>query len=257
MFFNKEKIKNFNELQFNFLIVKINNHTLEITLNRPKKKNALNSEMLNELALCTDYANFNDSIRAVTYNSNCDIFCSGLDLIDFKKNPNNIALADIFNKLHKPKLVILEGDVHAGGVLIVACANYVISKHNVKLSLPEVNRGLFPLQVMDSLFRIMPKKSVIDWCIRGKKMTAEECEKLNLIDEVSDNDLENLCQLWINDIISVSPNAIKNGLRIFEESYIDKDNIKKLNKELKKLRKSDDFKEGVSAFKEKRKPRWK
>jgi len=38
MFFNKEKIKNFNELQFNFLIVKINNHTLENTLNRPKRK---------------------------------------------------------------------------------------------------------------------------------------------------------------------------------------------------------------------------
>ena len=257
MFFNKEKIKNFNEIQFNFLIVKINNHTLEITLNRPEKKNALNSDMLNELALCTDYANYNDSIRAIIYNSSSDIFCSGLDLIDFKESSNNIALADIFNKLHKPKLVILEGDVHAGGVLIVACANYVISKNHVKLSLPEVNRGLFPLQVMDSLFRIMPKKYVIDWCIRGKKMTAKECKKLNLIDEVSNSDLENLCQLWINDIISVSPNAIKNGLRIFEESYIDKDNIKKLNKELKKLKKSDDFNEGVSAFKEKRKPKWK
>jgi enoyl-CoA hydratase/carnithine racemase len=88
-------------------------------------------------------------------------------------------------------------------------------------------------------------------------MTAEECKNLNLIDEVSDNDLENLCQLWINDIISVSPNAIRNGLRIFEESYVDEDNIKKLNKELKKLRTSDDFKEGISAFKEKRKPKWK
>ena len=107
MFFNKEKIKNFNELQFNFLIVKINNQVLEITLNRPEKKNALNSDMLNELALCTDYANYNDSIRAIIYNSSSDIFCSGLDLIDFKENSNNIALADIFNKLHKPKLCLL------------------------------------------------------------------------------------------------------------------------------------------------------
>ena len=178
MFFKKEEIKSFNSKKFNFLIAKICDHHLEITLNRTEKKNALNSEMINELALCTDYANQEDSIRAVIYKSNGNVFCSGLDLIDFKKNPSSIQIADIFNKLHKPKLVLLEGDVHAGGVLIVACANHVISKNDVKLSLPEVKRGLYPFQVMDSLFRSMPKKSVINWCISGKEMTAEECKKL-------------------------------------------------------------------------------
>ena len=113
MFFTKEEIKSFNTKEFNFLIVKICDHHLEITLNRPEKKNALNTEMINELALCTDYANHEDSIRAVIYKSNDDVFCSGLDLIDFKENSSSIHIADIFNKLHKPKLVLLEGDVHA------------------------------------------------------------------------------------------------------------------------------------------------
>ena len=256
MFFSKEKIEKFNTIKFNFLRVKKFDNHLEITLNRPEKKNALSFEMINELALCTDYANLHDSVRAVVYKSSGEIFCSGLDLIDFKDKENSIQLADIFNKLHKPKLVILEGDVYAGGILIVACANYVISKNNVKLSLPEVKRGLYPFQVMDSLFRSMPKKSVIDWCIRGKEMTAEDCKKLNLINEI-DDDLIKLSNKWLDDIIMMSPNAIKNGLRVFEESYIDDDKIKILNKELKELKKSNDFLEGVNAFKEKRKPRWK
>ena len=256
MFFSKEKIEKFDTIKFNFLRVKKFDNHLEITLNRPEKKNALSFEMINELALCTDYANLHDSVRAVVYKSNGEIFCSGLDLIDFKDKENSIQLADIFNKLHKPKLVILEGDVYAGGILIVACANYVISKNNVKLSLPEVKRGLYPFQVMDSLFRSMPKKSVIDWCIRGKEMTAEDCKKLNLINEI-DDDLIKLSNKWLDDIIMMSPNAIKNGLRVFEESYIDDDKIKILNKELKELKKSTDFLEGVNAFKEKRKPRWK
>ena len=256
MFFNKKKIENFDNIKFNFLIVKKFKFHIEITLNRSEKRNALNIEMINELALCSDYANHNDSVRAVVYKSNSKIFCSGLDLIDFKDKENSIQLADVFNKLHKPKLVILEGDVYAGGILIVACANYVISKNKVKLSLPEVKRGLYPFQVMNSLLRSMPKKSVLDWCIRGKEMTAEDCKKLNLINEI-DDDLIKLSNKWLDDIIMMSPNAIKNGLRVFEESYIDDDKIKILNKELKELKKSNDFLEGVIAFKEKRKPRWK
>ena len=257
MFFTKEEIKSFNTKIFNFLIVKICDHHLEITLNRPEKKNALNSEMINELALCSDYANHEDSIRAVIYKSNGSIFCSGLDLIDFKENSGSIQIADIFNKLYKPKLVLLEGDVYAGGVLIVACCNYIISKNDIKLSLPEAKRGLYPFQVMDSLFRSMPKKSVIDWCINGKEMTAEQCKKLNLIDEVCDNNLMDLCQNWIDQTLSMSPNAIRTGLRVYDELYIDNDKIDKLNKELNELKKSDDFIEGIKAFKEKRKPKWK
>ena len=257
MFFSKEKIEKFDTIRFNFLIVKKFDNHLEVTLNRPQKKNALSFEMINELAICTDYANLHDSVRAVVYKSNGEIFCSGLDLIDFKDKENSIQLADVFNKLYKPKMVILEGDVYAGGVLIVACANYVISKNNVKLSLPEVERGLYPFQVMDSLFRSMSKKSVIDWCINGKEMTAEECKKLNLIDEVCDNNLMDLCQNWIDQTLSMSPNAIRTGLRVYDELYIDNDKIDKLNNELDELKKSDDFTEGIKAFKEKRKPKWK
>ena len=66
-----------------------------------------------------------------------------------------------------------------------------------------------------------------------------------------------LCQNWIDQTLSMSPNAIRTGLRVYDELYIDNDKIDKLNKELNELKKSDDFTEGIKAFKEKRKPKWK
>ena len=242
---------------YKYLIVSENNFILEIILNRPDKKNAINSKMLKELMSCTDYANGNDSVRAVVYKSTGDVFCAGLDLYDFKENNMTNALSDVFNLLHKPKLAVLEGSAYGGGVLLILCCNYVISKSNVKLCLPEVDRGLFPFQVMDALIKVMPAKKALDWCLRGLSVGAKDCLKMNVIDEINDNNLEESVNDWISTIISKSPNAISNGLKSFENIYVNRKIIGKLNDELQKLKESDDFIEGIESLREKRKPRWK
>lgn len=255
MLVKKHLFKNFSSYEFEFIIVNDNGNFLEIILNRPDKKNALNSKMINELALCTDYANSNDKIRAVVYKSNGDTFCSGLDLKELSKS--KIFLADVFNKLHKPKITILNGNVYAGGVLLVSCSNYVICTSKIKMKLPEVKRGLFPFQVMDSLFRIMSEKKVIDWCIRGYELNARECRDLNLVQEIcNEEEFEDKLKSIIEEISLGSPNAIKNALKVFEEIYINDQIIKKLNNALDCLKNSDDVIEGVKAFKEKRIPKW-
>ena len=255
MLVKKHLFKNFSSYEFEFIIVNDNGNFLEIILNRPDKKNALNSKMINELALCTDYANSNDKIRAVVYKSNGDTFCSGLDLKELSKS--KIFLADVFNKLHKPKITILKGNVYAGGVLLVSCSNYVICTSKIKMKLPEVKRGLFPFQVMDSLFRIMSEKKVLDWCIRGYELNASECIDLNLVQEIcNEEEFEDKLKSIIEEISLGSPNAIKNALKVFEEIYVNDQIIKKLNNALDNLKKSDDVIEGVKAFKEKRIPKW-
>jgi enoyl-CoA hydratase/carnithine racemase len=172
---------------YKYLIVRESNFKLEIILNRPDKKNAINSEMLEELMSCTDYANENDSVRAVVYKSTGDVFCAGLDLYDFKENNMTNALSDVFNLLHKPKLAVLEGDAYGGGVLLILCCNYVISKSDVKLCLPEVDRGLFPFQVMDALIKVMPAKKALDWCIGGLSVYANYFLEINFFDEINNN----------------------------------------------------------------------
>ena len=92
-----EEVENLNLVDFlgidegientNYLIkTSRDRYILKIFENRVNKKNALDSKMIEDLALCTDYANFNDSIRAVIYKSIGDTFCSGLDLNDFKES---------------------------------------------------------------------------------------------------------------------------------------------------------------------------
>lgn len=242
---------------FKHLKVKENNFVLEITLNRPEKKNAIGSLMLDELMKCTMYANKNNFIRAVVYRSTGNIFCSGLDLYDFKESNNSNSLLEIFNQLHKPKLAVVEGDAYGGGVLLILCCNYVVSKSNIQLCLPEVDRGLFPFQVLYALIKVMPAKKALDWCLRGSSVSALDCVKMNVIDEINDIDLEENVSNWVQTITKKSPNAIVSGLKSFQNIYVDKKIIGKLNGELHKLKESDDFIEGIKSFREKRKPRWK
>ena len=177
-YFKLEDIKKINTLKFHFIQWNEKNHVLTVFLNRANKKNALHPQMINEIAFVFQYASFNNNIRALLLKANGDVFCSGLDLKavpgDLENNistvpkPNSkILIAEIFNKLYKPKICQLEGDVYAGGLLLVAGCNYVISLDDLKFGLPEVKRGIFPMQVMESLSKIMPARNVIDWCVRG------------------------------------------------------------------------------------------
>ena len=102
----------------------------------------------------------------------------------------------------------------------------------------------------------MPAKKALDWCLRGSSYSALDCVEMNVIDEINDIDLEEKISDWVKTITKKSPNAIVSGLKSFQNIYVDKKIIGKLNDELHKLKESDDFIEGIKSFREKRKPRW-
>ena len=116
-------------------------------------------------------------------------------------DPNKkIILGNLFNNLYKPKLAIVEGNVYAGGCLIVGGCNYVLSLKDNTFSLPEVKRGIFPLQVMQSISSIIGLKKTIDWCIRGYKINAEIAKEWGLVDEICNKEnIENSAKKWIED----------------------------------------------------------
>lgn len=271
MLFNSEQLAGFKNQKFEHLLVDEKNHLLTLTLNRPDKKNALNPVLFRELAYALSWAANNHEIWAVVIAANGDVFCAGADLKSFAGQQQQsvstipipdgeVVLGDIFNGLHKPCIAKVHAPVYAGGFLIVCGCTHVIAVNEATFSLPEVKRGLFPFQVLQSMLQIMPPRTALDFCIRAKTMNAHDAQSIGLVSKVVSKDkLDEEVQALVDEIFQFSPSAIRLGL----EAY---DNLKNipaaeahtyLKQMLSLAIATEDAAEGMNAFIEKRKPFWK
>lgn len=267
-YYSQEKAETFHNQNFAFLEIEEDEKVLTITLNRANKKNALHPQMVNEIAFAMTYAHFNKSIWLVVIQAKGNIFCSGADLkamAGFIEENNStipppnreILLGELFNKIYKPTISKVTGDVYAGGFFFLAGSSIVVAQEDVVFGLPEVKRGLFPFQVMAALLKVMPARKVLDWCIRGYNLPVEEAEKFGLVTEVvSEEKINERVNSIINELKENSPSAIKYGLEAFDQIRPTADEHKYLFNMLMKTIATNDGQEGLRAFKEKRKPNW-
>ena len=268
-YYSKDQTNKIHNENFEFIKFNQQNHLITITLNRPQKRNAIHPQTINELAFLLQYIHYEKKIRVIVLESSGSVFCSGLDLdaIYGKAEAHNssipnskkkILLGQILTEVHKPIISKVEGNVYAGGYIYLACSTYVIASDHLEFSLPEVKRGIFPMQVMGLLMRIMTPRNIIDWCIRGYSLSAKKAKKLGLISKaVPIKKIDEEVKLLYKNIIENSPQAISLGLEAFEKLIDQEKNQKYLAQMLNKVLESDDAKEGINAFKEKRKPNWK
>ena len=113
------------------------------------------------------------------------------------------------------------------------------------------------MQVMASLINIMPKRKVLDWCVRGYSITAKEAHSLGLLSHICSKDkIESVTNKLVEEIKENSPKAISLGLEAYDNLYNINNEHEYLSEMLNKMQQNDDAKEGLSAFKEKRKPNW-
>lgn len=270
MLYSKEQTASIHQEQLAFIQVQETDHVLTITLNRPEKKNALHPVMVNELAYAVHYAQHHDHIWVVVLDAAGDVFCAGGDLKAFAGQVEEVAstipepagdvlLGEIFNKLHKPSIAKVEGHVYAGGFLLLAGCTYVLANNDVKFGLPETKRGLFPFQVMSALMSVMPERKVLDWCIRGYNLEVEQAHQWGLVTQVTieENiaaDLERL----LREITNNSPMAIRMGMEAYDHirQRSTRQEHEYLRSMLMKNLQTQDAREGITAFREKRRPEW-
>lgn len=259
------------DTRFVYLELKHREHLLEIRLNRPEKRNAFDPVLVRELAFAMSYAHHSSAVWAVLLAANGPVFCAGADLKAFagmaQEDPGSgvpaasgeIALGDLFRRLHKPCIARVHGDVHAGGFLLIGGCTHVVAARGTRFSLPEVERGIWPMQVMATLADLMPARQLLDWCMRGLSLTAEEAQQRGVVTQVVEpDDLDATVDTLLGQILSKSPSAIRLGLQAWDElRAIDpQEQHPFLQQMLAKTLQTRDAREGLAAFREKRTPAW-
>lgn len=271
IFFSTQDTQQLHGKNFAYLELSFQNHILTITLNRPEKRNAMTPVMMNEIVFALEHARQNDQVRVVLLQANGPVFCAGADLKAFageaSEKPSDIPtpsqkvrLGDAFKHLYKPCIAKVHADVYAGGFLLIGGCTHVISSAKSNFSLPEINRGIWPFQVMATLSPLIDKRKLLDWCMRGKTIDAVQALDMGIVTEITQADeLDSVCKSLAEELSHKAPLAIRKGLEAYETMLSMNENERHhyLLQMLDQLLKSHDAQEGIKAFAEKRTPVWK
>lgn len=242
---------------------------LWITINRPDKRNALNADVIAGLQRGYRQAHDDPAVRVIVLTGAGDkAFCAGADLqnsgaafsMDYAKP--NVDYADVLRlsqNATKPAIARVNGVCMAGGMGLLCMTDMAIAADNVIFGLPEVKVGVFPMQVMALLQNIAPRRLINEWSITGEPFGAQEAKEAGLLNHVVPAaDLDAKVDWLIKRIVDKSPTAIRRGkyaLRAIASMSFD-EAIAYTESQIALLALTQDAKEGLTAFSEKRKPNW-
>lgn len=241
--------------------------TLE--LSRPERKNALGPVLINELLWALDDARDDPEVRAIVLCGAGKAFCAGADLREMTGKGEESALppkGDLaqlllrFPKLHKPVIAKVQGAALGGGLGLVASCHFAIAGQSAVLGTPEILRGLFPMQIMAVLGRLMPQRQLLEMMLLGLTVDAATAERWGMVTRVvADDELDAEVDELAHALCARSPTAVQAGLAAFE-AQADKpldEAMPYLRGELEALLSKPDAIEGLMAFLQKREPVWK
>ena len=201
-------------------------HVAWLTLNRPKKLNALSEAMISALSAELDALSDDTSVRVVVISGAGKAFSAGHDLKEMMSKPDQGPCEVLFNacaammlKIHnlpQPVIAHVDGVATAAGCQLVAQCDLAIASERSKFATSGINLGLFCATPSVPLSRAIGRKAAAEMLYTGKFITAGEAERLGLLNravgaEVLDAEVENLAL----EIASKSPSAIEFGKRLF------------------------------------------
>ena len=237
-----------------------------VTLNRPERRNALTVELMTELTAAIEKATADASQRVLILRGAGAAFCTGLDLKEAAEMHEAHASAEMVAKtlvaLSQTRLItiaMVHGAAVAGGAGIMSACDFVIAAEGTKIGYPEVRRGLVAGLVMTFLRRQLRERDLRELVLTSELIDAKRAQEIGLVNRVvPPNELENAARNIASAILQGAPSAIANSKRLIEElwsSSVAEDVAVALRHHIK-ARESDEAREGIAAFLEKRPAKW-
>lgn len=244
---------------------------LWLILNRPERQNAVNWDMFPALEKGFRRVMEEPDIRVVVITGAGDkYFCVGGELgFDEERSRRGTApdylthpLVEVFRTVEScpvPVIARVNGHCMAPGLNLLAMCDLAVAADSALIAAPEVKVGLFPMLAMGYLQRLVPRRRLLEMVLTGEPLTATEARDYGLVNHVVPAaELDARIDLLVARLADRSPDAIRRGKHAFkamddmtlEETFAHGVSAVSL------LLLTEDFREGVRAFAEKRKPAW-
>jgi methylglutaconyl-CoA hydratase len=235
-----------------------------ITLNRPERSNAFDQGMLNMLAEQIAERAADPATRIVVVRGAGKHFCGGADLVARGMEPapaaGQVSLVDALaalDRLPKPTVAVVHGAAVGGGAGLAACCDIVLVTDAAFFSIPEVRVGMAPLGVAPFLMRAMGHRAFRRYGLSGERFGAAEALRVGLAhDVVGAEKLEQRLSEITDALLHAAPGAVREMKAAMEHDVTPSIEAILARRAAHGPPRSEEAKEGVAAFKEKRKPSW-
>ena len=255
-------------MTYNFILAETRGRVGLITLNRPQVLNALNNQLMREVMDALEGFDKDEDIGAMVITGNEKAFAAGADIKEMAEktvlqmmDTDHVAVFGRIRTIHKPVIAAISGWALGGGCEVALSCDMIVASDSAKFGQPEINIGVIPgAGGTQRLVRTVGKVIAMEMILNNRTITAQEALQYGLVNRVvpvSDylNEALNLAE----EIASRAPLAVRAAKRMINHSYESflADGLAEEKRVFYSLFSSEDQKEGMQAFVEKRKPEWK
>jgi len=242
-----------------------------ITLDDPDTRNSLSDELLGETIAAFERARDDEDVRCVVLASSHEkVFSSGGNLAGFAGDvplvhkhfgsERFVGLFELIGQLGKPTICAARGHVLAGALGLALACDLIVASEGATFGTPEINVGVFPFMIMALIYRNVPRKKTNEMLLLGERIDAREAERLGIVNRVVPGDeFDAAVREWAVKLAAKSPVLMRMGKDAMfrQQDMAFMEALDFLRSQLTIAMSTEDIKEGVSAFFEKREPAWK
>src|ERR1700680_4257166 len=241
-------------------------------MNRPEQRNVLSAGMLRDLISAFTWCQHNPAVRVVVLTGAGDrVFCAGADLTTFEagvpeleRHHGRHAYIELFlvmAALGKPIVGRVKGHALAGGLGLAASCDLIVAIDTATFGTPEINVGVWPAVIQAVLARNLPRKVLLEMMLLGERWTAAQLKQFGVVNRVVGSlaELDALTEEIAGSLARKSPLVLKLGRDSFyrQQDMEFRAALEYLRSQLALVSLSEDAREGVTAFFEKREPEFK